>query len=182
MTRKDALAALLLFVVVLAAYSQVGKLWWTYDDAYLIHTALTHSPRSYFFSRVFWQQVPARMFVPLLLTTYDGVTSISGPLNARPLYATAVVSLALTAALSYLAFRLWLGRAVALTAAAMIGLGAPTCAVVIQLMASHYILAIALALISIIAFERRLSTISTLAYFAAVFASSWRPTPGARPS
>ena len=53
-------------------YSAVVRLWWTYDDPFILRLALTHSWREILFSPKLWQGLPSRMFTPLLLLSFQG--------------------------------------------------------------------------------------------------------------
>jgi len=142
------------------------KLFWTYDDAFLLRVARSATVVDYAASPAFWRAMPSRMFVPGVLLWYEA-GSRAGDAAQFHLLAVALLLIALVAI--YIALRQWLDIAPSLTAIALIALGAPTVSVVLQLMAGHYLLAIALSAMSIAAY-RRSPLLSAFLYLAAMLA------------
>lgn len=138
---EAALLVLLLLAITLR-YEDVRELSWTYDDAFLLRVANSTESSAYFGSPEFWESMPARMFVPVLLVWYE-LGSRAGAESG--FYGLALALLAVSLTTSYIALRMWTGRVQALSAIALIGLGPATVSLVTQLMATHYLIALALS-------------------------------------
>src|SRR5436305_5144935 len=172
----DALAGVSLAVAVALFYRKVTRLWWTYDDAYLIHIASVRRWTEYFANGDVWRSMGQRLFTPLLTVSYDSELSAFG-LNAERWYLVQLVALAIAAITIYAALRLWVAVAPAFAGALLFVAGVPMCTLVTELMLVHYIESIALAALAAIAFvhglrRRRLWLIllSGVLYLAAMLA------------
>lgn len=167
---RDAALAGVLFIIAIVAYWQTRKLWWTFDDAFLLHTVSAAPYRSYFFSIAFWRHLPAQMFDPLLLVEYRAIETISGMFDSRLFYAVHIATIATTAVLAYIAYRMWLKSSLAFAAALLLILGTAFVAISTELMAAHYVVALALSIASVLAFEKRKGAVAAALYFAAALA------------
>jgi hypothetical protein len=170
----DAAAALGLLLLVVALYRKVARLFWTYDDAYLLHIATVRRWSEYLINGEVWRSMPQRLFTPLVTATYDSELSLFG-LQPRAWYVVHLAMLALAVTAVYFAVRLWLPPLFAFCAAALVALGAPTANVATELMLVHYLEAIALGALSVIAFVRgvrrgRTSFASAVLYLLAMLA------------
>jgi hypothetical protein len=58
MKKWDALACATLAAAVVLLYRKVTRLWWTYDDAYLIHIASVRRWTEYFSNGDVWRSMP----------------------------------------------------------------------------------------------------------------------------
>lgn len=126
--------------VIAFAYRDATYLFWTYDDAFLLRVVDHADLNDYFGSQPFWRSMPSQMFVPLLLAWYELGSRAGG---AAGFYTLAIALLLLALCASYVAMRRWLGPVESLTGVVIIGLGACVIAVVTQLMATHYLIALA---------------------------------------
>ncbi|HEX2060203.1 MAG TPA: hypothetical protein VHK90_05645, partial [Thermoanaerobaculia bacterium] len=128
------------------AYRDATRLFWTYDDAFLLRVVDYADLNDYFGSKPFWRSMPSAMFVPLLLAWYEAGSRVGG---AAGFYALAIALLVFALACVYVALRRWLGPVESLTAVAIIGLGPPVISVVLQLMATHYLIALAFSALAV---------------------------------
>jgi hypothetical protein len=134
-----ALVAIVLATVAFA-YRDATRLFWTYDDAFLLRVVDSADLNDYFGSKPFWRSMPSAMFVPLLLAWYEAGARAG---DAAEFYALAIALLCVALLCVYVAMRRWLGPVESLAAIAIIGLGPPVVSVVVQLMATHYLIALA---------------------------------------
>lgn len=149
------------------AYADARRLSWTYDDAFLLRVVHGADLNDYFGSRPFWRSMPAKMFVPLLLAWYE-LGSRAG--DEAGFYRLAIALLLLALAACYVAFRQFLPPLPSLTGIALIGLGPPVVSLVTQLMATHYLIALACSALAVAAFARGWSVLSAILYLAAMLA------------
>jgi hypothetical protein len=163
-----AIAAALALAVVLL-YRKVLRLWWTWDDAYLLHIAIVRAAREHFFAPSLWRSMPQRLFTPLLTASYDSELSLFG-FRARPFYAIHLGELALLAVALYAMLRQWLAREAAAAGALLALLGAPVCVIATELMLMHYVEALILCCLAVILYRRGFTVASALLYFAAMLA------------
>ena len=175
---RSLVAETVLVVIVLlgvaALYAEATTLSWTYDDAFLLRVVNGADLNDYFGSRPFWQSMPSKMFVPLLLAWYE-LGSRAG--DAKGFYMLAIALLAVSLVAVYLALRTHFGRVESLAGVAMIGLGPPVVSLVTQLMATHYLVALAFSALAfavyVIAIRRDsmlLAMFSAVLYLAAMLA------------
>jgi hypothetical protein len=130
----------LVLTAVAFAYRDATRLFWTYDDAFLLRVVDGADLNDYFGSKPFWRSMPSAMFVPLLLAWYEAGSRAG---DAAGFYALAIALLCVALLCVYVAMRRWLGPVESLTAIAIVGLGPPVVSVVVQLMATHYLIALA---------------------------------------
>jgi hypothetical protein len=161
------LAALLVVLVAVAIlFSDARRLFWTHDDAFLLRVTDSTAAQDYFASPAFWRAMPAAMFVPGVMIWYETGARTGA---AEHFHALAIALLLLALIASYCAMRVWLDIVPALTATVLIALGAPAIAVVLELMAGHYLLALLFSALAILTF-RRSPIASALFYLLAMLA------------
>ncbi|HEX9458558.1 MAG TPA: hypothetical protein VGA84_05405, partial [Thermoanaerobaculia bacterium] len=155
MRKWEAFACAALAAAVALLYRKVTRLWWTYDDAYLIHIASVRRWTEYFSNGEVWRSMPQHLFTPLLTASYDSELSAFA-LNAKRWYTAQLIELAIAAIAIYLVLRLWLAIVPAFAGALLFVAGVPLCSVVTELMLVHYLESIALAALATILFVRGL--------------------------
>lgn len=170
----DAAAALALIAVVAALYRKVTRLFWTYDDAYLLHIARVRGWREYFLNGEVWRSMPQHLFTPLVTATYDSERSIFG-FDPHGWYFVHLAIFAAAIVAIYFALRLWLPPLFAFGGATLVALGAPAANLATELMLVHYLEAVILASLALIAYVRadrrgRFSVASPILYLAAMLA------------
>jgi hypothetical protein len=126
------------------------------------------------FSRSFWQQLPNKVFTPLLFLSLKLDWSAWGN-DARAFYIHHLVSLAVLAIAMYLVARLWLTPLPAFTTALLAISGPPFCEIAEQLFHRHYLEGLIFALASVGLFVKSVRSEKTgvwsaIAYFAAMAA------------
>ncbi len=177
---EDRFYLIAIAIVTVWLYHKVTRLWWTYDDAYLLHVAVAHSASDHFFGSSIWRSMPQHLFTPLLTASYDAGLSIVG-LNAAAFHASALVLLASAAVAIFWTARMWMSSSAAAVATVLFVAGVPVCSLASQLMLVHYLESILFAALSagvfakaIRAQDRRmavfLSILSALLYLGAMLA------------
>lgn len=164
--KRSVAVALLLAALTFVLYRKVTRLWWTYDDAFTLHLVTAHSLGDSFFERDVW---PQKLFTPLVNTAFEAQLAAFGPEPSRWYVVHLILLLAAAIAL-YATLRLWLSVSASLTAAVLFVAGVPTCAVIVVLGGTHYLQAIALACLSVMAFVRGRPWLSALLYLVAMLA------------
>jgi len=172
--RWDYIASLGLLAAVALLYRNIVRLWWTYDDAFHLHLCSTFSTGAMLFSRNFWQQLPNRVFTPLLFVSFGTDQNAWGN-DARAFYIHHGVSLAVLAITIYVVARLWLAPLPALLSALLAISGPPFCEIAAQLFHRHYLEGLIFALASVGLFVKSLRSdktdvLSAIAYFVAMAA------------
>ena len=142
-----ATAAAGLFTLVWLLYRKVLRLWWTFDDAYLLHIAATHIPRQYFLDPNVWREMPQHLFTPLLTLTYDSELSLFG-FTASGYYAVQLALLAAAALALYGTLQLYVARRYAFAGALLFIAGVPIGTLATELMLVHYTISIVLGTIA----------------------------------
>ena len=104
-------------------YSGVLRLWWTYDDFYVIHLLKIEPRFAYWLKTDAWSQT--RMFTPLLLSSFE-LDAILAGLTPRAFYVHQLLALAAAAVALYVVLRLWLPRFWAGAVGILFLVGAPT--------------------------------------------------------
>ena len=155
--------------VVWILFHKITRLWWTYDDAYLIHLAVVHPALDHFFGGSLWHSMPQQLYTPLLTASYDAELSLFGADGSR-FYAVHLIELMLAAVAIFAAMRMWLDNIRASFGALLFILGAPVVNVATELMLMHYIESIILGAIAVILFKREHWILSAIAYLAAMMA------------
>lgn len=172
----DIVVAVVLAIGAVLLYRKITRLWWMYDDAYLLHVAFVHSARDHFVGGSIWRSMPQHLFTPLLTASYDAELSLFG-IDAKSFYCVHLALMAILSVVIFMTARLWLGTAGAGSAALIFIAGAPICSVATELMLVHYVESIGLAAAStalfVIALRRRaiaLSVFSAALYLLAMLA------------
>ncbi|HYU33896.1 MAG TPA: hypothetical protein VEW48_17220, partial [Thermoanaerobaculia bacterium] len=150
--RRVAIEAAIPLALAAAAWLLYGpalRLWWTHDDFVHLRLLLTHRPFWYFFDAAGYREFRGNL-TPLLFFSLDLDRRLFGLVpHAFYLHQLAAFSLA-TAAL-YGALRLWLPRLWAAAGAWIFLVGPATASLAGSLMVRHYIEAILLASLSLMA-------------------------------
>src|SRR5256885_16872768 len=134
----DAAVAAALAALAVLLYRKILRLWWMYDDAFLVTMLRPASIADAFHDRALYAKLGRPIFNPLLMLSLKLDLRQFG-LDTQALYVHQLVAFALLPALLYLLFRLWSGRVVSALAVAIFTIGGPTPPVVPQLMLRHYI-------------------------------------------
>jgi len=148
-------AALTALVVVL--YRKVLRLWWTYDDAYLLHLAIDHPLADSFFSSSVW---PQKLFTPIVMLVFETEMAVFGLAPAR-WFVVHLIAAAIAAIAFYAALRLWFSPWPAGTAAVLFLSCVPFCSLITELGGIHYLVGITLG------------SIATIGYVAALRRGRW---------
>lgn len=147
----DIVLAVLLAIASILLYRKVTRLWWTYDDAFLVHVAIEHPARDHFIGSALWSTLPQALFTPLLTATYDAELSLFG-LTPACFYAVDLTLIALLAAVVFATLRLWLPAGASASATLVFIASAPMCAAATRLMLVHYIESLILGTLAIALF------------------------------
>jgi hypothetical protein len=153
-------AALLLVATVAILYRKAIRLWWMYDDAWLLHVALARRWTMTFTDGDTWH----RVFTPLLDSTFEVLIVLAGLEPAR-WHAAILVLLAACAVAVFLVLSLYLRPEAAFAGAFLFVAGAPLCTFATQLMLAHILEAIFLGALAVAAFvvaSRRASNLFNL--------------------
>ena len=163
---------LFLLATVVVLYRKAIRLWWMYDDAWLLHVALARRWTMTFTEGDTWHHV----FTPLLDSTFEALIALAG-LEPSRWHAVELVLLAACAVAIYFALLLYVPATSALAGAFLFVAGAPVCTFAMQLMLIHYIEAILLGAIATATFvvasrktSNGLNVLSAVLYFAAMLA------------
>jgi len=170
---RDVLACILLVLAVALLYRKVTRLWWTYDDANMLHTALEHSTGEYFHSAAVW---PQKLFTPLVMVWYEAMIALFG-LAPATWYVPHLVFFALSAIAFYFALRLYIEPTPACVGALLYVAAVPVCSLITELSGIHYFQAVLLGSLTTIAYVHALranriawSVVSALLYLVAMLA------------
>jgi len=169
---KRLVAPLLLLATVVVLYRKAIRLWWMYDDVWLLHVALARRWTMTFTDGDTWH----RVFTPLLDSTFEALIAMAGLEPAR-WHAVELGLLAACAVAVYVTLRLYVREIPAFAGAFLFVAGAPLCALATQLMVIHDLEAILLGVLATAVFvlaSRRASNLlnvaSALLYFVAMLA------------
>src|SRR5438105_13739550 len=122
----DILAAVALAICTLLLYRKSTRLWWTYDDAYLLHIAIVHPARDHFIGSSIWRSMPQRLFTPLLTASYDAEFALFG-LSAAHFYTLHLALLVILVVAVFATLRLWFATIAAAFIALIFIAGTPIC-------------------------------------------------------
>jgi hypothetical protein len=147
----DLLAGLALLVLPWLLYGGALELWWTQDDFFQLRFTARHGPAGYLLDPEVWRQLPNRVLSPLLFASYDLDLALAG-LDPAAFYGHQLLSLGLAALALYVLLRLWLPAPWALLGGGVFLLGPAVASLAPLLMVRHYPEALALALVSAVAF------------------------------
>ncbi|PYQ26276.1 MAG: hypothetical protein DMF56_25065 [Acidobacteria bacterium] len=171
---RDVALCVLLSALCFLLYRKVVRLWWTYDDVYLVHIAIDHTLGDEFFNASVW---PQKLFTPLVMAVYESDMALFGLEPAR-WFVVHLAVFALSAIAFYAALRLWLSPARSGVAALLYAASVPVVSLITEISGIHYFLGIlfgSLATIAYVAALRRprrppLHWVSAALYFVAILA------------
>jgi hypothetical protein len=149
----DALLVAAILLTVALLYRKVTRLWWIWDDTYLLHIVSEHRIVDYFVDGSVWRSMPQQLFTPLLTTSYDAELALFG-LNPVPFYVVHVIEVAALAVALAFALRLWMSRAAAASASFLFLVGTPVVVMAARLMLMHYIESVILSIAAAALFAR----------------------------
>jgi hypothetical protein len=153
----DALAAGALFAASLLVYRKILRLWWMYDDPFLVNLLRQFSLPQSLYARDLYHALGRPIFNPLLMFSLKADLLAFG-LDTTRLYVHHLIAFALIPPLLYLLCRLWTPPSASLATAGAALVAGPTLEVVPQLMLRHYIeggvFAIAAAILFVLAVRR----------------------------
>jgi hypothetical protein len=149
----DALLVAAILITVALLYRKVTRLWWIWDDTYLLHIVSEHRILDYFADGSVWLSMPQQLFTPLLTASYHVELALFG-LNPIPFYIVHLIELAALAVALAFALRLWMSRAAAACAAFLFLVGTPTAVMAAQLVLMHYIESVILSIVAAALFAR----------------------------
>jgi len=153
----DALAAFALFAAALLVYRKILRLWWMYDDPFLVNLLRQFSLPQSLYARDLYHALGRPIFNPLLMFSLKADLLAFG-LDTTRLYVHHLIAFALIPPLLYLLCRLWTPPLASLAAAGTALVAGPTLEVVPQLMLRHYIeggvFALAAAILFVLAVRR----------------------------
>ncbi|HEV2722080.1 MAG TPA: hypothetical protein VG323_18815 [Thermoanaerobaculia bacterium] len=141
-----ALAALAALV-----YRKILRLWWMYDDAFLVNMLKPASLGDVWHDRALYAKLGRPIFNPLLMLSETLDLQRFGA-EPHAFYVHQLVAFALLPPLLYLLLRLWAPRAAAAITAVVFTISGPSLQVVPQLMLRHYVEGAVLATASMILF------------------------------
>jgi hypothetical protein len=169
----DAILVVALAAAAFLLFRKILRLWWMYDDAFLIRILQAVSLQTMLHDRAFYSQLGRPIFNPLLMVSWKLDLQQFG-LNTKALYLHQLIAFALLAMFLYLLFRLWSSPIASAAAAVVFTISGPTLVVVPQLMLRHYVEGALFATVAVILFVmalRRsswsLALVSALLYFCA---------------
>jgi hypothetical protein len=172
----DALLVAAILLTVALLYRKATRLWWIWDDTYLLHIVSEHRILDYFVDGSVWLSMPQQLFTPLLTASYDAELALFGP-NPIPFYLVHLTELAASAIALAFALRLWMSRAAAACASFLFLVGTPVAVMAAQLMLMHYIESVILSTVAAALFAysmrsgRKLpAVVSALLYLLAMLA------------
>src|ERR1700682_4644321 len=121
----DALIALSLSLAAVLLYRKIFRLWWMYDDPFLINILRGVPLHATLYDPALYAKLGRPIFNPLLMLSWALALRWFG-VDPPALYIHQLVSFALLPALLYLLFRLWSPRLLAAAAAGVFPLRGPT--------------------------------------------------------
>ncbi|MBV8545398.1 MAG: hypothetical protein JO088_11700 [Acidobacteria bacterium] len=149
----DALLVAAILITVALLYHKVTRLWWIWDDTFLLHIVSEHRVLDYFVDGSVWRSMPQQLFTPLLTTSYEAELALFGP-NAVAFHVVHLIELAALAIALAFALRLWMSRAAAACASFLFLVGTPTAVMAMQTMLMHYIESVILGIVAAALFAR----------------------------
>ncbi|HJQ37897.1 MAG TPA: hypothetical protein VKB93_12235 [Thermoanaerobaculia bacterium] len=170
--KRTLLVCLLLSAFCFVLYRKVVRLWWTYDDVYLVHIAIDHTVVDEFFNASIW---PQKLFTPLVLAVYEGDMALFG-LEPSRWFVVHLIALALSTLAFFAALRLWLPWLPAGVGALLYAASVPIVSLITEISGIHYFMGIffgSLATIFyVLALRRRpwLTFLSAFVYLLAMLA------------
>src|ERR1044071_7154113 len=153
----DALAAGALFIASLLVYRKILRLWWMYDDPFLVNLLRQFSLPQSLYARDLYRALGRPIFNPLLMFSLKADLLAFG-LDTTRLYVHHLIAFALIPPLLYLLCRLWTPPPASLAAAGTALIAGPTPQGGPQSMRGHYLeggaFAIAAAILFVLAGRR----------------------------
>jgi hypothetical protein len=149
----DVLLVAAILITVALLYRKVTRLWWIWDDTYLLHIVSEHRLLDYFTDSSLWLSMPQQLFTPLLTASYHAELALFG-LNAVPFHVVHLIELAAIAIALAFALRLWMSRAAAACASFLFLVGTPVAVMAARLMLMHYIESVILSIVAAALFAR----------------------------
>src|SRR4051794_21786825 len=149
----DALLVAAIVLTVVLLYHKVTRLWWLWDDTYLLHIVSEHRMLDYFADGSVWRSMQQQLFTPLLTASYGTEVALFG-LNPVPFHVVHLLELAAIAIALAFALRLWMSRAAAASASFLFLVGTPAAVMAAQLMLMHYIESVILSIVAAALFAR----------------------------
>lgn len=146
--RHDAAIAAVLILLIVVLYRKVVRLWWTYDDAYLIHLAIDSTLADAFFNASIW---PQKLFTPMVMAAFEAHLAVFG-LDPARWFVVHLVFVAASAIALHAALRLWLGPWTAGAAAVLYVASVPLCSLTTEISGIHYFMAILAGSLATIAY------------------------------
>jgi hypothetical protein len=173
LNRRDFISAVLLLAVVVLLYRKITRLWWTYDDAYILHLVIANKLRSFFTDGTVW---PQKLFTPLEPLAFRVQLAWFG-LDPARWFALHLALIAASVIAIFAAARAWFDEVGAFIAALLYASSIALCSLTSEISGTHYFQAITLAAISCALWVRAvsrkqiaLSLLSALVYLAAALA------------
>jgi hypothetical protein len=153
----DALLVAAILITVWLLYHKVTRLWWIWDDTYLLHIVSEHRFLDSFVDGSLWLSMPQQIFTPLLTASYHVELALFG-LNPVPFYVVHLTEVAAIAIALAFALRLWMSREAAACAAFLFLVGTPVAVMAAQLVLMHYVESVILSIVAAALFARAMRT------------------------
>lgn len=164
--KRDALAAIVLLIVVAAAHGPVVSQWWLWDDPQLLYGAMRFPVLDHFTNAQSWQQQSTANFVPMLMLANEIDLQLFG-VSPRGFYVHHLFVFTLAILAMYVYLRTFTSELIAAAAAATFALSQPAFTVATLLMDRHYAAGLFVAVVALILFRRNRPILGALVYFIA---------------
>lgn len=145
---RNAAIAVLPALLVVVLYRKVVRLWWTYDDAYLIHLAIDHSLADSFFSASVWSQ---KLFTPMVMAAFETDLAVFG-LDPARWFIVHLIFLFASVIAFHAALRLYFAPWAAGAAALLYAASVPMVSLITEISGIHYLMAILFGSLATIAY------------------------------
>lgn len=142
--------AVALAIAAWLLYHPVLRLWWTYDDFYCFRHLITGRPWWYLFDVAEYRRLDAKVLTPLLFLSLDVDRRLFG-LHSYPFYLHQLAAFALCPVAIYGVLRIWLRRLWAAVGAWVFLIGPVIASLAPLLFVRHYIEAILLGVLAVMA-------------------------------
>lgn len=130
------------------------RLWWTYDDANLLHTVIDNTPADYFHRGDVW---PQKLFTPLMMVWFEAMLAFLG-LAPSKWYVPHLVFFAASALALFFALRLYLEPLASCVGALLFVASVPVCSLITELSGIHYFQAVLFGALAVITYVKALRT------------------------
>ena len=141
-----------LVLLALALHRKILRLWWNYDDFYLLHLAFDHSLADSFFSGSVW---PQKLFTPMVMAVYEGNIAAFG-LDTSRWFAIHLFFLVVATLAFYAALRTWLDELPSAAGAILFVASVPLVSLTTELSGIHYLFSVLFGSLTTIAYVRAL--------------------------